>query len=277
MTPKHQSKLKTPKRICWMTDLHLDQADDKHTAEFLHKLQDSEYDLALVTGDFSSSRNLPEYLDMLATACGSKHLYITLGNHDYYGSSISETLERTSRLCHQIPNLHHLSECGAVDLGDHTYLIGGDGWADGQWRGKRTEDIRSPDHYSICDFRKLNKWQCSRKMKQLGIESTNAIRQRVKTKLRSAQKIIVASHVPPFRTSALYNGKPCDANHQPHYVHSTLGAMMIGMARSYPEKQFTTLSGHTHSECSDHIFSNLTSFVGGHKKHRPQIHAIIAA
>lgn len=260
-----------------MTDLHFDQADSKQVANFLRKLETSEYDLALVTGDISSSRNLPECLEMLAKACGEKPLYITLGNHDYYGSSISETLERTSRLCRQIPNLVHLSSEAAVDLDNQTFLIGGDGWADGQWRGHRTEDISSPDHYSIHDFRKLNKWARYRKMKLLGIKSTDAIRHRIKPKLRSAQKIIVASHVPPFRTSALYNGEPCDANHQPHFVHSTLGAMLIGMAEENPDKQFISLSGHTHSECTDQIFTNLSSFVGGHIKYNPKIQEILAA
>lgn len=260
-----------------MTDLHLDQANSKHTAEFLRELENSEFDIALITGDIASSLNLPEHLVMLAKACGDKPLYVTLGNHDYYGSSISETIESTCLLCSHIPNLHHLSASGATDLGNQTFLIGGDGWADGQWRGRRTEDIRSPDHYSIRDFRSLNKWQCYRKMKQLGKESTNAIRQRLKPKLRNAQKIIVANHIPPFRTSALFNGKPCDANYQPHFVQSTLGAMLIGMAKENREKQFITLSGHTHSECSDQIFSNLTSLVGGHKKHQPKIQQILAA
>lgn len=277
MTQNYKSNLNTSKRICWMTDLHLDQADSKHTSVFLRKLEDSEFDIALITGDIASSSNLPEHLAMLAKACGSKPLYITLGNHDYYGSSISETLERTRLLCGQIPNLHHLSESGAIDLDNYTFLVGGDGWADGQWRGRRTEDIRSPDHYSIRDFRSLNKWQCYRKMKQLGKESTNAIRQRIKPKMRSAQKIIIANHIPPFRTSALFNGKPCDANYQPHFVQSTLGAMLIGMAKENPEKQFMTLSGHTHSECSDQVFTNLTSMVGGHKKHQPKIQEILAA
>ncbi len=260
-----------------MTDLHLDQADNNQMADFIRKLESSEFDIALLTGDISSSRDLPEYLEMLSKACGSRDLYFTLGNHDHYGSSISETLDRSRRLCSQIPNLHHLSTGGAVDLGNHTFLIGGDGWADGQWRGKRTEDIRSPDHYSIRDFRSLNKWQCYRKMKQLGKESTNAIRQRLKPKLRNAQKIIVANHIPPFRTSALFNGKPCDANYQPHFVQSTLGAMLICMAKENREKQFIMLSGHTHSECSDQIFPNLTSLVGGHKKNQPKIQQILAA
>ncbi len=260
-----------------MTDLHLDQADSKHTAGFLRELEDSEFDIALITGDIASSNNLPEYLAILAKACGSKPLYITLGNHDYYSSSIFETIQQISRSCGQISNLHHLSASGAIDLGNHTFLIGGDGWADGQWRGRRTKDIRSPDHYSIHDFQSLNKWQCYRKMKELGKQSTNSVRQRLKPKLRSAQKVIVANHIPPFRTSALFNGRPCDPNYQPHFVQSTLGAMLIGMAKENRDKQFLTLSGHTHSECLDQIFSNLKSVVGGHKKHQPKIQEILAA
>lgn len=277
MTQNHPPNQNTATRMCWMTDLHLDQADSKSTAELLHKLEESEYDIALITGDIASSRHLPEHLAMLAKACGRRPLYITLGNHDYYGSSIADTHDHIGRLCRQIPNLHHLESRGPVELGNHTILIGGDGWADGQWRGRKEKDINSPDHYSIRDFRGLCKWARYRKMRDLGREATSSIRQRLKPALRHSRNIIVANHVPAFRTSALFNGKPCDSNYQPHFVQATLGAMLIGVAREYPEKQFLALSGHTHSNCTDHVLSNLTSLVGGYCKHRPQIQDILAA
>ena len=276
MTQNHPPNEKTPTRICWMTDLHLDQADSKPTAELLHKLAGSEYDIALITGDIASSRHLPEHLAMLAKAC-QRPLYVTLGNHDHYGSSIAETREQISRLCRQITNLHHLSSQGGVELGNQTVLVGGDGWADGQWRGRKETDIDSPDHYSIRDFRGLCKWARYRKMRDLGHGATSSIRQRLKPALRYCRKIIVATHVPAFRTSALFNGMPCDADHQPHFVHATLGAMLIGIARENPTKQFLVLSGHTHSNCFDHVLPNLTSLVGGHRKHTPQIQDILAA
>ncbi len=277
MTLNSSSKQNTPTRICWMTDLHLDQAGGKSTTELLNKLAGSEYDIALITGDIASSRHLPEHLTMLAKACGHSPLYVTLGNHDHYGSSIAETREQLSRLCRQITNLHHLSSQGAVDLGNQTVLVGGDGWADGQWRGHKTENIHSPDHYSIGDFRKLGYRERLNKMRSLGSESTSSIRARLKPALRSSRRIIVANHIPAFRTSALFGGKPCDSNHQPHFVQATLGAMLIGMARENPTKQFLVLSGHTHSYCSDQILSNLTSIVGGHRKYKPEIQDILAA
>ncbi len=277
MTQNHPPNQNTVTLMCWMTDLHLDQSDSKSTAALLHKLAGTEYDIALITGDIASSRHLSEHLAMLAKACGHRPLYVTLGNHDHYGSSIAETREQLSRLCQQITNLHHLSSQGAVDLGNQTVLVGGDGWADGQWRGRKTENINSPDHYSIGDFRKLGYRERLNIMRTLVRESTASIRERLKPALRSARRIIIANHIPAFRTSALFDGKPCDSNHQPHFVQATLGAMLIGMARENPTKQFLVLSGHTHSNCTDHVLANLTSLVGGHSKHKPLIQDILAA
>ncbi len=260
-----------------MTDLHLDQADSKFTAELLHKLERENYDIALVTGDIASARHLSEHLAMLAQACGHRPLYVTIGNHDYFGSSIADTKETISHLCRQIPNLHHLSCGGAVDLGNQTIMVGGDGWADGQWRGQKTKDITSPDHYSIRDFRGLNKWERFRKMRELGKESALSIINRLRPALRNNRHIYVASHIPAFRTSALFDGKPCDANHQPHFVHAQLGAMLIWMAEHNFSRNFTVLAGHTHSECRDVVLANLTSIIGGHRKHRPDIQIIFAA
>jgi hypothetical protein len=260
-----------------MTDLHLDQADSKSTSQFLKKLEGEEYDMALITGDVASSQHLSEHLTMLARACGRRPLYITLGNHDFYGSSIAGTLQLIEKVCGQVPNLHHLSSGGTVDLGNRAVLVGGDGWADGQWRGCKTKDINSPDHYSILDFQGLNKWERIRKMRSLGQESAVSIMNRLKPAMRFKSHIYIASHIPAFRTSALFDGKPCDANHQPHFVHAQLGAMLIWTAKRNSSTRFTVLSGHTHSECKDVILANLTSIVGGHRKHRPDIQAILAA
>ncbi|MDP3850703.1 MAG: metallophosphoesterase [Luteolibacter sp.] len=277
MTQAFRYQSKRQKRICWMTDLHLDQADSNSTSQLLKKLEGEEYDMALITGDVASSQHLSEHLTMLAKACGSRPIYITLGNHDFYGSSITGTRQLIEKVCRQVPNLHHLSNGGAVDLGNRTILVGGDGWADGQWRGRRTKDINSPDHYSIRDFRGLNKWERLRKMRALGQASAVSIINRLRPALRFNRHIYVASHIPAFRTSALFDGKPCDANHQPHFVHAQLGAILIWSAKSNPSTRFTSLAGHTHSECKDVVLHNLTSIVGGHRKHRPDIQGILAA
>jgi len=260
-----------------MTDLHLDQADSRATKKLLHQLESTEYEIALITGDIASARHLPDCLEMVAGACGGRPLYVVLGNHDYYGSCISATTDMMRRISSNIPNLHHLSSLGPVDLGDHGILVGCDGWADGQWRGKKSENIHSPDHYSLSDFKNMSYWGRIRMMRSLGQEAATSLSKRLRPSLRRHRKIIIASHVPPFRTAALFNGKPCDANHQPHFVHSKLGAMLIKIAGHCPSKEFTILGGHTHSECTDLVLPNIRCSIGGHQKNHPRIQQVIAA
>jgi predicted phosphohydrolase len=265
------------KKIAWMSDLHLDKADASATSKLIKELKNSDYDLALVTGDISSYKNLAEHLNLLAKACGARPLYLTLGNHDYYGSSIASTGQLISKLCRAIPNLHHLDAEDGVSLGNQTILIGTDGWADAQWRGQRTKNISSPDHYSIEDFRKLGNWDRIGLMRELGRKSANKVGIKLKAKFKSARKCIVASHVPPFRTSAIFSGKPCDPDHQPHYVHAKLGATLIWFAERNPKAEILALSGHTHTYCEDHVLPNLTSIVGEHRRNQPRIQQILAA
>ncbi len=71
-------------------------------------------------------------------------------------------------------------------------------------------------------------------------------------------------------SSAHYNGTPCGPCHSPHYVHASLGGLLIGAARHNLEKRFTALSGHTHSEIRENILANLESRVAGAKRAPPE-------
>lgn len=261
--------------LLWMSDLHLDLASAKSCHKLLCDLKYTEYDAAVITGDTAASATLTQHLAALADACYPRPLFVVLGNHDFYGSSLHKTQSDVRVLCHRISNLHHLQDHGSVRLNKHTVLLGHHGWADARcgWGSKTC--VRSPDHWCIDDFRSLNQTGCFDLMSDLGNASTRCIRQNLNTALRKAETLIVATHVPAFQTSALYNGTPCGPCHTPHYVHSSLGGLLIGTARHNREKHFLALSGHTHSAMNEHVLDNLESWVAGTTKGRPQIQNII--
>lgn len=268
----------TPKKIhnlLWMSDLHLDQATAKNCRKLLRDLKNSEYDAAVITGDTAASDTLVQHLKALADACAPRPLYVSLGNHDFYGSSLYATQSQVRRLCHKTANLHHLQDHGAVWLNRQTVLLGHHGWADARcgW-GSKTR-IQSPDHWCIDDFRKLDQAGRFNLMAELGSASTSWIRQNLNPILRKAESVIVATHVPAFLTSAHYNGTPCGPCHSPHYVHASLGGLLIGAARHNLKKRFTVLSGHTHSEVQEKILANLESRVAGAKRGTPRIQSIL--
>jgi predicted MPP superfamily phosphohydrolase len=261
--------------LLWMSDLHLDQATAKNCRKLLRDLKNTEYDAAVITGDTAASDTLVQHLKALADACAPRPLYVSLGNHDFYGSSLYATQSRVRRLCHKTANLHHLQDHGAVWLNRQTVLLGHHGWADARcgW-GSKTR-IQSPDHWCIDDFRKLDQAGRFNLMAELGSASTSWIRQNLNPVLRKAESVIVATHVPAFLTSAHYNGTPCGPCHSPHYVHASLGGLLIGAARHNLKKRFTVLSGHTHSEVQEKILANLESRVAGAKRGTPRIQGIL--
>lgn len=259
-----------------MSDLHLDQAPARNCSKLLRDLKNTEYDAAVITGDTAASATLVPHLKALAHACAPRPLFVVLGNHDFFGSSLIATQGEVRALCRRLSNLHHLQDHGVVWLNKNTVLIGHHGWADARCGWGTKTCVRSPDHWCIDDFRKLDQAGRFDLMAELGNASTRWIRQNLNTVLRDADTLIVATHVPAFQTSAHFNGTPCGPCHSPHYVHASLGGLLIGTARHNLRKQFTVLSGHTHSEVQEHILANLESRVAGAKRGAPRIQGIIS-
>ncbi len=269
----------TPKMIhnlLWMSDLHLDLATTKNCSKLLRDLKKSEYDAAVITGDTAASDTLVPHLKALAVACAPRPLYVVLGNHDFYGSSLYTTQGQVRRLCHTTTNLHHLQDHGVVWLNKRTAMLGHHGWADARCGWGSKTHVRNPDHWCIDDFRKLDPDGRFDLMAELSKESTRWIRLHLNSVLRKAEMLIIATHVPAFATSAHYDGKPCGPLHTPHYVNATLGGLLIGTARHNLTKRFTALSGHTHSEVRERILANLESRVAGAQRGHPRIQGILS-
>lgn len=268
--PNHRAQ-----KVLWLTDLHLDRTDNRKKRAFLAKIAGMEYDALVLTGDISSAPFLASHLRELASACFPHPLYFVLGNHDFHSGTIDAVEEEVDAVCRSTENLHHLRGREIVPLSHDTALIGNRGWPDARagWGNKTI--IASRDHQAIGDFRKLTKNALFLRMEMLGHESAMSFRRVLPIALSRYRHVVVATHVPPFHQAAHYNGHPCGATHQPHFVNLSAGLALCGIARQFPRKRVTVLAGHTHSPIHTWILSNLDVRVGGAKSGAPAIQEVL--
>jgi predicted phosphodiesterase len=262
-------------QLLWITDIHLDRADEETRSRFLKKINLLDYDAAVVTGDISTSPYLGGHLRDLAESCYPRPLHVVMGNNDFHGSSIDSVDKLIADVCKKQQNLCHLGYGEIIPLGEGSALVGHRGWADGRagW-GYRTV-IESRDHRSIDDLRGLTKADMFGKMERYGRESAEYFCKVLPYALSCYQHVIVATHVPPFAEVARYSGKRCGPTHLPHFTNVSAGRAIIGIARQFSDRQITIICGHTHCAAESNILDNLTVRVGGAQKGHPAIQSIL--
>ena len=75
-------------RLGWMSDIHLNFLEKNDLRSFLLNLASQDVDGWLISGDIGEASSVVRFLDLLASASDSP-IYFVLGNHDFYGSSLS--------------------------------------------------------------------------------------------------------------------------------------------------------------------------------------------
>ncbi len=259
------------KRLLILSDLHLDKAQASYKAKFLNTLQKSDFDAVLITGDVSVAATLTEHLIKIAEVCGNRPVIITTGNHDYYGSSLREVDQGITDLCANQANLIALGRGEIIKLSRTTALLGHRGWYDGlAGSGKKTR-VESPDRFLIEDFRGMGRTDFFRKLNSLGMESADYFRRLLPQALSRYQRVLVATHVPPFTQGVRYDGKGCVWNRQPYFANRSLGNLIWGISKRFPDRQIQVHAGHTHSATSVRIRQNLFLEVAGARPGKPII------
>jgi hypothetical protein len=91
-------------KICLFSDLHLDFHFDGG-AEFMSQLAIPDCDLTVIAGDLSQADHWRWKKNIEEICAKSKHVLYVLGNHEYYGASITEVDVKAHKLPDSIPNL----------------------------------------------------------------------------------------------------------------------------------------------------------------------------
>jgi 3',5'-cyclic-AMP phosphodiesterase len=253
-------------RLAWCSDLHFDFLRPHQRQRFLDSVVMSGADGVLITGDISMSRRVGESLGAIA-GMGLPTYFVT-GNHDYYAGDFASTDLAIALVCRQFPSLTRLGQGEMIPLGEGTVLIGHSGWGDGRAGiGPKTQ-VRMNDSLLIADLR-LEGSALFEKLAELGTASAQYIENIASIAVRNADRIVIATHVPPFPEACRYEGKPGQPTHLPHFTNVALGESLRKIARAWPQKRFLVLCGHTHERFAWQAEDNLIVKVAGARYGEP--------
>lgn len=266
-------------RLVWSTDIHLNFVGIAQLTKFAGDIVAQKPDLVVLTGDLSEAPDLENHLRHLDILLKDIPVFFVCGNHDYYNGSI-EAVRKVLRDKHTYPEVEKghdrvglssrvpwwLGSSGFIRLTDKTALVGHDGWYDGLYADWMKSRVDLNDYYCITE---LSPAQCP--VRQLRHDKIKALAQEaaeyVRTEMMAAfaaghSTVYVATHVPPFRENACYNGKMSDDDWMPHFSSKVMGDMLMDVMMAHPEAHCTVLCGHSHGAAWHAPLSNLECHTG---------------
>ena len=234
----------------------------------------------MVTGDIAESNILCSTLRELAELT-VRPIYFVLGNHDFYRGSVFSTRRMVGYLVSDNKGLVYLNQAGVVELTPHTALVGHDGWADGRLGDMEGSDVILNDSLLIDELKHwrdqntLDKPALRRALETLGDEAAAYLKGVLAVAASKYPQVIVATHVPPFREAAWYQGRPSADDFLPYFSSKAVGDVLLEAAQAHPSSQFLVLCGHTHGGGEFQVLENLHVLTGPAEYGKPVVQRII--
>jgi predicted MPP superfamily phosphohydrolase len=261
-------------RAVWVNDIHLDFLDDDAADHFLESVAEVSPDAVLVGGDISTAVQLESHLSRIEERLEAP-VFFVLGNHDFYLGSIVEVREMVRGICDRSPRLHWLNTAGVNPLTDKTALVGHDGWGDARLGNYQTSAVELTDFYLIEELRGLERPALVEVLRRLGDEAAEHFRIVLPEALDAYQRLVLLTHVPPFREATWYEGEISNDDWLPFFCCKSAGDALKEIMSAAPDRELTVLCGHTHGEGEVQILPNLRVFTGGARYGHPAVHSIL--
>jgi len=265
-------------KLAWLTDIHLNFLDIGDRKRFYASIINTQCDALLISGDIAEAPCLLDLMREMADQI-NKPIYFILGNHDYYLGTVHGVRETLKILSDSHKQLFWLPASGMQLLENNTILLGQDGWADGRLGDYQNSRVSLNDSRMITDLfqeKILGKSQLLEKMQQLADLDAMALKKDlIRAVEQRPEKIIVLTHVPPFKEACMHNGQVSDENWLPYFSSKVVGDVLMHAAENNSSIDFLILCGHTHSEASYQPLSNLTIKAGKAEYYQPGIQEII--
>jgi predicted MPP superfamily phosphohydrolase len=256
-------------KIAWSTDLHLNSVKPAEIEQFCDDVLRCDVSAILLGGDVSESNELIQWLKFLESRLRIPIFYV-LGNHDYYGSDITTIRVSVKHLENNY--LHYLPITGLVNLNSDVVLVGHDGWGDCRVGSLDRFEILT-DYLAIRDLWETidredlldgfsNRAQLRQKLNELGDEAADTLRPNLLKATKSCARVLILTHVPPFRESCWHDGNISEETWLPGFTCKAVGDLLMSVAESHPNSSFTVLCGHTHGSGYVRICPNLEVHTG---------------
>lgn len=250
-------------RVVWLTDIHLNFVESELVERLLDGINAVAPDAVLISGDIGESQNVERYLSRFAARLACPICFV-LGNHDFYHGSVPVVREAIGRFCQTHANLCYLTRTEQpVELTPGVGVIGDDGWADARFGDYLGSDVFLSDyalieelagHYAI-DRRPM--------LQRLGDESAARVGELLPRALARYERVILVTHVPPFREACWHEGRISDDNWLPHFACKAMGDAILEVMRQHPARKLTVLCGHTHGSGETRPRANVEVLTGG--------------
>ncbi len=120
--------------------------------------------------------------------------------------------------------------------------------------------------------RMLGRFQLLNKMQQLAdADAMELHKNLIKAINQYPKKIIILTHVPPFKEACMHEGKMSDKHWLPFYSSKATGDVLLQIAKKNPYIKFLVLCGHTHSGAYYQLLENLTVQTGKAEYYQPLV------
>ena len=257
-------------KLAWLTDIHLNFIDEAAADAFCRNIDHTGADSVLIGGDIAESHDLVFWLRFLEGRL-VRPIYFVLGNHDYYGASVSEVHRKMEDLNRSSKWLRWLGEGKSVRLTDNWGLAGTDGWGDARYGDHDRSTIEPADFFEIRDLIGLDKGALGKRLREFGDREAGQVRKTVPESLERFKNLLFLTHVPPFIESCWYEGKTSDENWAPYFTCKAVGDALLDLMGNRPDRRMTVLCGHTHSPGEARILPNLLVRTGRALYGHPEI------
>lgn len=256
--------------LVWGTDLHLEFLTPAGLSRFCVELARRKPSHLLLGGDIHNAPGLVAHLRILARTADAPVSFV-LGNHDYYGGSIAGVRAEIRKLCTALPQLRWLPDAGPLELEDGLGLVGHGGWADARLGDPTTSPLVPTDHRLIADFAQDGPAARLERMRALGDQAAESIRNQLPAALDRWPRVILLTHVPPFPEAAARRDAMPPEHWLPYFTCEAMGDAIRDIAPRFPRRIILVLAGHTHTPADVQVLPNVRVLVAGARYGSPGV------
>ena len=267
------------KRIGWATDTHLNfiKKNDKAFTRLVSDITDAQVEALLLCGDTAEAESLEDNLCQLQASIGIP-IYFVLGNHDYYGSSITATRALALRIDINHSDLYWLPAAGNgfIELSPEVAMLGVGGWGDARLGTPESSSVMLSDFWYISELHQsmLTK-TLHNTLRREGDREADLLTRFIKQSGSSYKVRLIVTHVPPFREACWHERKISNDNWLPYFSCDAAGRVLRAEAGETPNIKTIVFCGHTHGWGYASILPNLTVVTGGSTYGRPRLQGVI--